>query len=473
MIPNQEIDRLTDKMAQAPFILFLGAQCARAAGIPSVETMARQIVNLYDQDTRVAGGAVASKEVDPKELMDHFYKMLEGMSDGMRYRMLQSFYQSIPVPLFYQDLALLIKKHYFIRILTTNFDTLLEQALNGAGLEREKDYQVLSLGSTSDRAVFYKRKKEGETNPVQIIKLHGDIAQKKVSITPDEIEEALYSQLMLIKGKLKGDLVMVGYDFECDPIEEWLVKSKSHRDELWLVNSELPQPPQANPTEWAQQVIYIKGEAAKPESFFNQLSLRLLRMPVLESMSKSLDEYQEETAFDFASPVGIANRLPIDNDTLLVRDLIGRIKSRQIALSALEQTTDMDSRNVQLQAQIDYERKTIANLEDQLRDLPGSRERLIRLLERLVGTLQPLGQSDDSASLLEQGTIDFLQSQLEAIKSEFNRDQPNHHIISAAVGAAILLAERLCVESEGTLVEPEDLRELVSFAPSMETRGVI
>ena len=473
MIPNQEIDQLTDKMAQGPFILFLGVQCARAAGISSIETIARSVINLFDKNVPAAGYATAVKETNLEELMDTFYKLLEGMTDGMRYRMLQTFYQSIPVPLFYQDLALLIKKHYFSRVLTTNFDTLLEQALNGAGLERDNDYQVLSLGSSSNRAAFYNRNSQETSNPIQIIKLHGDIAQKKGSLTPDEIEEALNSQLMLIKGKLKGDMVMVGYDFESEPIEQWLTKSGSQRDQLWLVNNEPPQLTHVNPADWAQQVITINGEAAKPESFFNQLSLRLLRMPVLESMSKSLGEYHETADFDFANPVGIANRLPINDDTLLMQDLIGRIKSRQIALSSLEQTTNADSRNVQLQAQIDYEKKTIATLEDQLRDLPGNRLRLIQSLEHLVEILLPLGQSDESDIIIEQGTNEFLQSQLEAIKIEFNSEQPNHHIISAAVGAAILLAERLSVESDGRIVKTDDVRELISFAPSMATRGII
>ncbi len=58
-----------------------------------------------------------------------------------RFRVLEPFYRRVPVPLFYRDLAALAAG-FVTHVLTTNVDTLLEQALGAVGLTVGRDYCV-------------------------------------------------------------------------------------------------------------------------------------------------------------------------------------------------------------------------------------------------------------------------------------------------------------------------------------------
>ena len=48
------------------------------------------------------------------------------------------------MPAFYQDFARIIKAGYVRQILTTNIDSLIEQALESQGLARDVDFEVVS-----------------------------------------------------------------------------------------------------------------------------------------------------------------------------------------------------------------------------------------------------------------------------------------------------------------------------------------
>jgi hypothetical protein len=58
------------------------------------------------------------------------------------------------------------------------------------------------------------------------------------------------------------------------------------------------------------------------------------------------------------------------------------------------------------------------------------------------------------------------------VKEQYSSGEPNQQIISAAVGAAAILAERLYVELGSEIVKPEEVRDLASFVPTTATRGI-
>jgi hypothetical protein len=485
MIASNEIDRLAQNMAQrhkqsvaptpdAPesYILFLGAGCSRAAGVPSLLEIAKKELSRLPNGV----GEIALQFLSDDDMLQTFYKQLEKLSPGYVFRILQSHYSNTPVPLFYQDLALLIRNRYFGRILTTNLDTLLEQALGNAGLVPNVDFRVINLGLNARQEKFLQARapttqsepgsgSETGREPVSIVKLHGDIAAGQLMITPGQIEESLKSQRGVAKQELKGDMVMVGYQFESPMLNDWL--SSYRKRELWWAAAE-EQPEQSEVSSWGDDVTMIVGGTGKPEEFFSQLALRLLRLPVLSFEPQACATEDADPAAQMA-----ATALTADDEEVLSEDLRGQIRRIQASLYSLEQKASPDERPTSLQTQIDYQKQQILALEDRLRSLSMSGPRLLGLLETITDHLQSALDDPSSSSRPVSGaTVNFLRQLYQAVKEQYASGEPNQQIISAAVGAAAILAERLNVEHGVSCVTTAQVRELASFVPTVATRGI-
>ncbi len=468
---NEDIKSLAARMASRyntpdsnPFILFLGVGCARAAGVPDIAEIALHAFNdLKERDPSLVTTWLPEKEaVSEEERTQAFYNFLGSLSRRERYRLLQRFYISVPVPLFYQDLAVLTKAGYFSHILTTNIDTLLEQAFNAAGLRQTSDYQVISLGgglssNISQQQVSTMPPPSMSDSPIKVIKLHGDLAQQQGILTPDEIEAALEPQGRFLKGEIKGDMVMVGYEFECEPIHRWITKTTG--SELWWVNPSHPDSARISPFEVARKVMYIEGTNATPEVFFGQLALMLLRLPVLESMNISFTNYTEIPDPATSTIGSMPGGSLMSDDEIENEYLRSQIRRCQEVLHSLEQAAGAGETNLQLQAQIEYQKRQITDLEDQFRDLSSSRPQVVELMGQIINYAQ--------LASIDPGTMSFLQSQINAVREEFGKTQPNQHIVSASIDATVVVADRLGSKA----VKPELVRELASFAPSVTTRG--
>ena len=491
MKPSSDLDRLTLNMAQRqkdysadppppdcsePYILFLGAGCSQAAGVPTIEEIARK-----ELSRPVVSGSVmpppSYDEADQVGSLKRFYKWLETMSAGQVFRLFQTHYANTPVPLFYQDLALLIKKKYFNRILTTNFDTLLEQALSGAGLVPDVDFEVISFGLTSRPSESRRAPTQGYESspdrphePVSIVKLHGDLAEGQLVIAPWQIEDSLKSRRRAAKQELKGDLVMVGYQFESPLLNDWL--SSYRKRELWWVSAE-PQQGHEEIGSWGEDIASISGDVGRPEEFFGQLSLRLrlLRLPA-QSSQQAVAEI--DLGFESA-PADDPDTAPstlADNEEVLSEDLRGQIRRFQTSLYSLEQKASPDERPTSLQVQINYQKQQLMALEDKLRSLSTNAPRLLDLLQTMTDNLQMALDDPEVEQRVSGATVNFLRHQFEAVQEQYSSDDPNQQIISAAVGAAAILAERLLVELGATVIKPEEVRDLASFVPTVATRGI-
>ena len=482
MLPSSGLDDLTSRMAQRqkhlttkpldpdcpePYILFLGVGCSLAAGAPSIEEIAeKELTRLAHSDDDFT--------FDPKDKpksLKKFYEWLEAESPGQVFRLFHAHYANTPVPVFYQELALLIKNNYFNRILTTNFDTLLEQALSGAGLIPDVDFEVTSFGVTKresrrSRSSSDESSSDCPREPVNIIKLHGDLAEGELMVAPEQIEELLKSRRHMAKQGLKGDLVMVGYQFESPKLNDWL---RSYRKrELWWVSEQ--QQNQGEVQSWGEHIEYIDGEVGKPDQFFSQLSLRLLRLPALSSQrvaTKSNVEFGMDAPTEEAVTVP-----PEESEKILLDDLRGQIRRFQASLSSLEQKASPDERPTSLQVQIDYQKQQLMMLEDKLRSLSTSWPQLLELLRNMAESLRTARVDPELEQHISDGTINFLRRQYETVKEEYSSGEPNQQIISAAVGGAAILAERLALEFGPKVIKPEEVRDLASFVPTVATRGI-
>jgi phosphoglycolate phosphatase-like HAD superfamily hydrolase len=435
-----------------PLILFLGKGCADAAKVPDTIQIARSVFQDSALPTKkyVAGRDRRYNE----EVLEAFYEYLSDLSSRERHWLLQRFYAKVPVPLFYQDLVRLIERRFFLHILTTNIDTLLEQALNGAGMWPDRDYELISLSSSDRKPLPPDPASPGPR--IMIVKLHGDLAKQETSLTPDEITEALQRHSRFLRGELSGDMVMVGYEFESEPVTRWLAEtySKLWREPpiLWWVNEKRPSWQQVGRLEESRHIEYLDGENGRPEVFFGRL-LYVLEDSAQKEVADTIEQFSYGVSTEPTASPG--------EEFSDARYLREQIRRSQQVLYSLEQNAIPGERDEQLEAQIEYQRSTIADMEDKLRDLGESRERLLALMH----------QVRDSAgrARVDPMTMDFLDSQIMTVMEQYDRYRPNQDVVSASVSATLVLTDRLGPR----VVDPKVVRELASFVPSSTVRRAL
>jgi hypothetical protein len=498
MINNPNIDDLVFKMSERykapgvsyassspselePYTLFLGAGCSVAAGAPSMSSLAAKVFELVGNDDLYSSFIPPATETS-EELLKYFYKLINHMSAGQVHRLLLSFFSNIPVPTFYQQLAVLIKSGYFTKILTTNFDTLLEQACNGAGLQLGYDYEVITLSAdeTADLDWGSRSTYDGK-KMAQIIKLHGDLNQEQLAIDPGRLEKLVQSHHGDVKSELKGDVIMVGYESESRPINESLRKTSYSRRELWWAG--MPPPPDIH--DWASDVVILSDEVSSPEVFLNQLYLRLLRLPALNRLNQTEQYYsvlnEESTPenveilknFDSQEKGLTFNVQDVfssvaSSEDLQAENLRSSIRQAQSVLYSLEQSAPPGDIPINIQNQINYQKAQIISLEDQLRGLPSSRIKIKNLLQQIIDKVKNNNASDDSNF---RDTLSYLNSQRKTVNKECNKKSSNQELISAAITGIILVVERLNVTSPEPLVDAQLIEEFAPFMPNILRRG--
>ena len=411
-----------------PFGLFLGRGIGQAAGIPTAVDMGTEIFKTSD---RVRNEYLGESDGSPDAVEKAFYRYLDDLPAVARLSLLQRFYGRIAIPTFYQDLARLIRDGYFARILTINIDTLLEGALDGLKLRRGVDYDVVSLSDTLSSRTAPKMAPPPQA-AIHIIKLHGDLAGNQAAITPEQIQATLQPQSAM-KVEFMGDILVVAYDFDSPPINNWLTRT---RGELVWVSVE-HSGEQIASIEQARSVRHVEGISAHPKSFFGLLAMLIgdLTQPV-KPQPPAYDQGEEAL------------------DAAYLRDQIKRSLS---VLASLESGIAPNMANDQIQAQIAYQRKTVRALEEQLRALSSSRSRINTLVADILATLQAAKANDR--------TLSHLQQQAGVLAAELGQGEPNEDVVSAAIAAVAVLGAR----AGATTVQTGQIAELVSFAPSLRS----
>jgi hypothetical protein len=454
MIQDTDLNELVNQIrvrrdAGRPFILFLGQECATAAGVPGLYQIAGELFS--DADLASLYLHDGSLE-DQQAVLDAFDDLMEEMTGGQRYRMLQSYYANIPVPSFYQDLALLIRAGYFKHILTTNIDNLLEQALAGAGMVEDRDYLVLVPGQKESLPWKHRQVNAADVE-VHIIKLHGDLVQQQVSFTREEIADALEPQRYFIKGELSGDLVMVGYEFESEPLNQWLSWVPGL---VWWVNAETPEEQRMAAMMRRRQVRQVQGDRARPQFFFGHLAWFLLPQPGQgEAAPRSPLEQMEPVPVPLGEEAEVAKGGGTDYSD--VAYLEAQLQRSQALLQTLEQALSPGEKNMQLITQIEYQRRQVALLEGQLRSLEPYRSDLLKLVTQLHQSLQKAA----GQPALDDDALAYLTGQIQAVEDQYRRDRPNQSIVSAAISATLVMVERLDVSG----IDSQMVDELAAFAP--------
>ncbi|MCK4226021.1 SIR2 family protein [candidate division WOR-3 bacterium] len=164
----------------------------------------------------------------------------------------------------HKAIAKLVKEGYIKLILTTNFDRLIEKALEEEGVN---NYQILSTkNKIKGKAPYIHR--------VTIIKLHGDYIDGEMKNTPEELSEYSKEKNKLLD-KIFDDfgLIVCGWSaIYDDALRNALYRRKNRRYSIyWTVRSELS--PEAKELVEFQEANLITIEDA--DTFYEELSNKI------------------------------------------------------------------------------------------------------------------------------------------------------------------------------------------------------
>ena len=377
----------------------------------------------------------ASAGRDQAAVRGEFSRRFRDLSSLERFSLLQSIYRRIPVPAFYQDFARIIKGGYVRQILTTNIDSLLEQALESQGLARDVDFEVVVLGTPCSRDALSALEEQDASERQLIIKLHGDITQGEFGLAQDEIDHAVRAARRYIKDELDADLVMVGYEAESGPLNEWLARARSG---FWWVDEE--------PSRIPMDPTHVRWVPLGVSDFFATLAPQLFTLRTMNAAARAPTRGQTAPPEATAVPAEISERDSATRD----RPPEGGRASPSLATSA--STTP-----VQRQEQAAERLRRIRELEDRLRAHPDVRGDLLELLVRIERAVDDV---DDAAPVDAETRATAIAA---GCRPEPNRAaSPNPHVVSAALGAVLVVADRL----GPTVLNPQDIRALAGFGPS-------
>ncbi len=174
-----------------PPVLLLGAGASVDAGIGAMP----ELIKFFDCDS-----------------FESFLTAIDTVSSAERYRYLAQFLQTRSpdtVTPGYQALATLCAQNYFDLVLTTNMDPLLDDALAAARLWR-RDYLLLVNGIV--RPDRLKTLLLGQSPRVKVLKLHGDLFQRYMAWTLDEMDSFVGEVAGPLAAAVDGrDFLVVGY----------------------------------------------------------------------------------------------------------------------------------------------------------------------------------------------------------------------------------------------------------------------
>jgi hypothetical protein len=438
--------------AKPPPVLVLGDQCADAAGIPPISELARQSLEhaaAFINRTpllRTFGIELPDSDADDEALTRTFLEVVTRSPVGPT-AVLGRLTWNVPVPLFYQELAALVRDRYFSTVVTTGHDTLLERALDAAGMRVGADYRVVApaLESASPAP-----SPDDDGPSILLLKLFG----------PGPLE-------LDLPDVLSAGAVVVGYSGE---IQE-LTSALSTTAPLWWVASARPEPPLLDQLPATDAVRWIDGPSAEPDRFAGELAVRLLNLPRVNLLKRSLREalpgalaltLSTATGLQAAGGIAAATVAALtraEDDAEFEEQFVrGRRRRCQATLLRLEEEVGTGDRPDWFTQQLEYQRRQLVELEARLRALKTSRTRLLALLteieEAATGALDP-----EHAAAADAETLEYLRSLIETIRGEYAREGANQAILGANVAAVRALAE-------GLNVDERLIGRLADFAPT-------
>jgi hypothetical protein len=334
----------------------------------------------------------------------------------------------LPVPQFMQDMALLVRDGLFCRVYTSAFDALAERALTIVGLRSGQNLHVVDVADEDGPP----RERSG----VVLIKVHG----------------------MRVPGPLPDPIVVVGH--QPDDAEIFGALTVREAESVWWVGLD-PPPPELDALAAVRPVRVI---TIHPDRFFGELAVLAVQMPAVNALAKS-----SKGTLGRLPPAPATKRAPSISATLAVcggtapppggdeferQFLEGRLRRSEEILGRLQLQAAAGSSAVDstLERQLAYQRHEIALAEEKLRGIGSQRNTLLDVLTEIADA--PEAQHDG-------GAVAYLHDTIERIRTEYEGDDPDEDVVSAALATIGVLGTRLGVGAPL-------LQKLDTFVPSAQ-----
>lgn len=292
---------LSAQSAGRPYLLVLGQSCAEAAGLPSLEDLAKK------NDIQVGPG-----------------------DRGLIERMLYSF----PVPTFYMDLANLARAGYFPRIISTGYDNLVERALFDLDLRPGHHFETLDLIQRPSQSRPEPWKPTSRLDRIRIIHAYAGPGEP--------FDSTLLSEMVAPIGRGGLDVVLVGYRNESPAIESWLANQSAQ--DLWWVSQE-----SSSSIPWPGPSQELRDEDGAPATFFGKLSL------LLSSAASAGSDAENEANF-----AELASSAADDLDYAFAKKRLDQLYATK---GSIEQRASSSGVDPAAASQLEYQNREIATLE--------------------------------------------------------------------------------------------------------------
>ncbi|TCC88777.1 tetratricopeptide repeat protein [Pedobacter frigiditerrae] len=217
------ISAIIEKLNLGNTAIFCGAGISFNSGLPLANDLIKYILTLLQVNINDAEKILQSnlpfesfiqtltEEQDIEDILDIFSKGIPNTNHDL--------------------IAQLLKLGHVKTVLTTNFDMLIENALNEIGLVEGNDYQVFSNDVEFGNINW-------KTDTIRLIKIHGSIAnQKEMAITLELVARKTVSQhknnviTSFFSGLINPNILVLGYScsdvFDISPLVESIEENRS------------------------------------------------------------------------------------------------------------------------------------------------------------------------------------------------------------------------------------------------------
>jgi len=284
--PIQTLANILDlKKGERKCVLMLGAGASLSSGVKPTATIMDELVAAYYGD-------------GPDPVRDRFDELWRRSSNETRRQFLQPYLTKTPSE-GYAALAELLQAGYFDIVITYNFDRLLEQALNQAGLLERVHYRVITRGE-SEPAVMVSMMEAPEPR-IKILKLHGSLLAADFFLFSDQEMLNYPPEISKLLLELTGrDIMICGYAFN----DTCVVKAFNDNPAAGHIYCVDPGGPPTSLRGYMKmrrsQTNVFRGDQGRFDDFFVALRNALLKRSAAPSpvqrqnVFKFLDHYQEE-----------------------------------------------------------------------------------------------------------------------------------------------------------------------------------
>jgi hypothetical protein len=261
-LANVIVQRQREEMP--PYVLLLGA----GASVTSGTKLTLEIIDaVVRKHTSLDPSALS---FDKKRAA--FESVLDGKSEKERYAMLAGYLRGRSPSAGYKHLAELVKADYFRKILTTNFDILLESSFTDVGIRLDDFVVLINEQDAKERIV---KVWKANIPRVKLLKLHGDIVVNILAFKSEELARMPTGIESELRETLDEDLLVVGHSLHDPDLDQGIKEGKGS---LWYVNPSAP-----SETDSARSILnkrsardhMILGELGHFDQFFAWLRLEL------------------------------------------------------------------------------------------------------------------------------------------------------------------------------------------------------